>query len=335
MQTIPELIYAHHASQSNPPRAHMGCSQLGEKCERKMWLSFRFAVIEKFSGRILRLFRRGQNEEDVFIKDLESIGVQFLKSSGQHRVDFGGHVSGSLDGVIEYGLPDAPNKKHVVEYKTHGNSSFNELVKSGVEKSKPLHFVQMQVYMHGSGIDRALYLAVNKNTDELYSEYIRADPDVAEKYIKRGQRVALTERMPEPISTDPSWYECKICSSHSFCHKTKLTKEVNCRTCAHATPLANSTWTCAKYNCELPYENQLKGCEAHILHPNLTNWQLIEHDSGDYAIYQDEKGRTVKNGMRNCKENIFSSRELAANPEICFSGLADEWRHKFNAEVAG
>jgi hypothetical protein len=67
------------------------------------------AVVEKFPGRILRLFRRGQDEEAKVVSDLRAIGLNVQKTGdNQSRVDFGCHVSGSMDGVIESGVPDAP-----------------------------------------------------------------------------------------------------------------------------------------------------------------------------------------------------------------------------------
>src|SRR5574343_1843333 len=80
---------------SEPPREHMGISQLGHACDRWLWLSFRWAVIEKFNGRMLRLFRRGQNEETTVVSDLRRIGCDVRNTgSAQSRVNFGSHVSG-------------------------------------------------------------------------------------------------------------------------------------------------------------------------------------------------------------------------------------------------
>ena len=73
--TITSLIDAAHQDRIEKPRAHMGCSTLGHHCERWLWLSFRWAVVEKFQGRILRLFRRGFNEEATIISDLRAIGM--------------------------------------------------------------------------------------------------------------------------------------------------------------------------------------------------------------------------------------------------------------------
>ena len=57
--SIQAKIDKHHESLAEPPRPHMGCSQLGHPCDRWLWLSFRWAVQSQFPGRILRLFRGG------------------------------------------------------------------------------------------------------------------------------------------------------------------------------------------------------------------------------------------------------------------------------------
>ena len=209
--TITSLIDKHHESKLEEPRAHLGASTLGHHCERWLWLSFRWAVQEKFKGRILRLFRRGNNEEATIISDLRAAGIHVYGT--QTRVELGSHVSGSLDGVGK-GILGAPKTEHVLEFKTHSLKSFNDLEKNGVEKSKPMHFIQCQVYMHGTALKRALYVAVCKDDDRIYTERLEYDKEVATKAIARGQRIALTDRMPEPVSADPSWHQCKFCPAH-------------------------------------------------------------------------------------------------------------------------
>jgi len=341
MTAIPEdkhgtaaLINASHEAAQEPPRPHMGCSLIGDPCERKLWLSFRWAVVERFDGRILRLFWRGQHEESFVLADLERIGVKLKPSATQHRVDFGKHVSGSLDGIILSGVPEAPKSAHVLEVKTHSAKSFSALKKDGVEKSKPLHFVQMQAYMHGTGIDRALYVAVNKDNDELHVERLHYQADVATYYIERAQRIALSDRMPPPLSTDPSWWECKWCAAHEFCHGSHLTNEVNCRTCCHATATADSKWTCARYdNAEIPLDAQRTGCEAHALHPDLVPWQMAEPVDEWTPVYI-VGNRKVANGAPDA--NIYSSRELIANAGLCGDEMVAELRQEFpSARVVG
>ena len=311
--SIVNLIDKHHEEHAEHPRPHMGASQLGHPCDRWLWLSFRWAVFSKFPGRILRLFRRGHNEEHTIVSDLRAIGINIQGTgSKQKRVNFGSHVSGSLDGIISSGVPEAPRKKHIAEFKTHSLKSFNKLEKEGVIKSKPEHYIQMQIYMHGTGIDRALYYAVCKNDDRIYTERLKYEKGIAERHIERGKRLALDDRMPPPISTDETWYQCRFCDAHEFCHKTKQTKQTNCRTCAHSTPLASSTWRCELHDSdEIPEDFQQTGCDNHALHPDLVPWQMAESDDEWQPIYiiDDKK---VKNGVDG-----FHSSEILANPSVC------------------
>jgi hypothetical protein len=270
--TIQALIdKAHHESQAEQPGRTWAAASLGHPCDRWLWLSFRWAVQPKFPGRILRLFRRGQMEEATIVSDLRAIGMDIRGTSGkQTRVDLGCHVSGSLDAIVESGVPEAPKKRHIAEFKTHSKKSFDDLDKHGVEKSKPEHFVQMQLYMHGTEIDRALYLAVCKDDDRIYTERVAYDKAVAMKAIERGHRLALDDHMPPPISTDPSWYQCKFCDAHEFCHESKTTKHVNCRTCAHSTAKEDSTWRCERHDADgIPVEFPARGLRVACPAPRL------------------------------------------------------------------
>ena len=95
MAEIPESIHTvaakideWHEEHQEGPRPHMGASLLGHPCDRWLWLTFRWAVVEKFNGRMLRLFRRGQREEELIVSDLRAAGME-VHSTGaeQARVD--------------------------------------------------------------------------------------------------------------------------------------------------------------------------------------------------------------------------------------------------------
>jgi len=309
IHTISSLIDQYHESQAEKPRPHMGCSLLGHHCDRWLWLSFRWAVREQFEGRILRLFRRGQMEEDTIIRDLRAIGIDIR--SNQQRV----------------------NLRHVAEFKTHSKKSFDDIVRDGVEKSKPMHWVQMQVYMHGTNIDRALYLAVCKDDDRIYTERVRYDRAVAEKYIARGQRLALEDRIPPPISTDPTWYQCRFCPAHSFCHKGAPTKYANCRTCAHSTAMPDSTWRCERHEADnIPVDFQHQGCDDHILHPDMVPWPMIASEDG-LSVMWKIGDRVIENGNGPGR---YKSREIVANPSACGDPFVEQAKDEFpDAEIIG
>jgi hypothetical protein len=336
LDQIAQLIDQHHEGQQGEPRPHLGASMLGHPCDRWVWLSFRWAVVEKFPGRILRLFRRGHNEEQQIINDLRAIGLDVrTPSAGQSRVDFDFHVSGSLDGIIESGVPGAPKAKHIAEFKTHSLKSFNEVKAKGVQEAKPMHYAQMQAYMHGTGIERALYFAICKDNDQIYTERVRYVKETAQKLVDRGRRITQSDRMPEPLSTNPTWYECKMCPAHDFCHKSKTTEQVNCRTCAHASALPDSTWHCARWDDLIPVETQRDGCESHVLHPDMVPWPIqTDRDSTRWQAIYLIGGKKMANGAPG--EGVYSSKELLANSDACSNAEVNEIRAQWpTARVVG
>jgi hypothetical protein len=312
----------------NEPREHLGCSQIGHACERWLWLSFRWAVRPSFSGRTLRIFRRGNREERIIASDLESIGIDIRNTgASQKRISFSPHVGGSVDGIIERGVPGAESKRHIAEFKTTNAKNFSKLEKEGVQKAQPMHYAQIQLYMLGTGIDRALYVAVCKDDDRYYTERVSLDQEAAEALRDKALRIVASETMPAPISTDPSWYQCRFCDAHEFCHTTKLTKEVNCRTCAHSAP--QEQWHCNRWEDDIPVGHQRKGCDSHVLHPDLVPWQFRQSDDEFDALYVID-GVPVMNGP-----NGYASTELVANASACAVGLGKEFREEMGGRVVG
>lgn len=306
--TIAKLI--DDSMPQDAPRAHLGCSQIGHPCERWLWLSFRWAVVEKFPGRILRLFRRGQNEENTIIADLRRIGIDIR--TRQARVDFGHHFSGSIDGLILSGVSEAPNKKHIAEFKTHSKKSFDEVEKKGIPE---MHNAQMQCYMLGIGVDRGLYFAVCKDDDRIYTERARLDKDYALKLVEKAKRITMSDNIPAPLSTDPTWYQCKFCAAHDFCHVSHKTEQVNCRTCAHATATPESTWHCSRWDAEVPTDAQREGCRAHVLHPDLVPWKLDQDKSTEWSACYDgtmngEDGHDSKTMLMLDDKNVRTVVEI-------------------------
>lgn len=318
MTTIPEpqaptlinLIDQAHEEREERPRPHMGASQIGHHCDRWLWLSFRWAASERFKGRILRLFRRGHHEENWVVSDLRATGLHITDTGGnQARVDFGNHVSGSIDGIIHSGVPEAPGKPHILEIKTHSDKSFKEVCAKGVKESKPVHWAQMQVYMLGKSIDRALYVAVNKNDDHLYTERVRLDRQAAEDFVERAHNIVASDRMPEPCpGASPDWYLCKFCAGYAMCHENQPTEYANCRTCAHSTAESDGTWSCAKWGGDIPTDFQHEGCEAHVLHPDMVPWQLDANASTDHIAAWRVGDGVVMNGEP--AEGVYSSKEI-------------------------
>ena len=187
--TLSAIYASYEARQGDGFRDHLGASLIGKSCARALWYDFRWATPARHTGRILRLFETGQLEEARLVRDLRATGATVLEvdpeTGRQFRAEaHGGHFSGSLDAVA-LGLLEAPKTWYIVEFKTHSAKSFAELVAKGVALAKPQHAAQMQVYMHLTGITRALYVAVCKDTDALHIERVPADPAMGERLLER------------------------------------------------------------------------------------------------------------------------------------------------------
>jgi hypothetical protein len=253
-------------------RSHLGASVLGQECGRAIWYGFRWFTKPKFSGRILRLFNRGHLEEGRVIAALLTIGVQIFQQDEhgkQFRIsDIGGHFGGSGDGVA-IGLPDLPSgTAALLEFKTHNDKSFAKLEKEGVRGAKFEHWVQMQTYMSKMGIPVALYVAVNKNDDNLWMELVYLDSASAEQFRDRARTIILLRQPPARISESPGWFACKWCDHAPVCHK-KAAPEKNCRSCMHSEAREDGTWRCMNPGAEelvLSKEMQAVGCGAYEAH---------------------------------------------------------------------
>ena len=290
-------------NEENGHRKHLGASLIGRECERQLFYVFRWAQKPHFDGRVLRLFRRGQEEEQWFTDDLRAIGCDVRDTTpdgNQWRFEhWGGHFGGDCDGIISSGVPEAPKSPHIAEYKTHGNKSFQDLEKNGVEKSKPEHVAQMQTYMGLSGmvwssqyqIKRALYCAVNKDNDELHFERIKFDKEVFTDILNKAHRIIFTDKAPDRITDNPQYYACKWCDFYEICHKRKF-PEVNCRTCAHSTPKEDGTWHCDYMDMPLDYDTIPEGCGNHLFLPSLIDGFATVIDANpeeNWISYEDNK----------------------------------------------
>jgi hypothetical protein len=327
-----EAIYVEYKRRGDTeqPRSYLGASIIGHNCERYLWYTFRFCCRPEFSGRMYRLFSTGDYEELRFVNDLRSIGceVHDADSDGnQFAVEaLGGHFSGHLDGYA-LGVLEAPKTWHVLEFKTHNDKSFKKLVKEGVKKSKPQHYAQCVVYMGLTEMTRALYLAVNKDTDELYSERIQFDNIEFNTLMARAERIITGNSPPERISTRQDYYECSFCDARQICwgdSKSALPiPGVSCRQCCHATPTMDgkACWKCEKHKRGLSPADQSKTCDDHLVLPGLIGFARADSYGDDCITFVEDNGDVLKSwrhgkGGFSTKELMQLSPEQLTNPTI-------------------
>jgi hypothetical protein len=219
----------------------------------------------------------------------------------------------------------------VLEYKTHSAKSFSNLKKVLVKAAKPEHYAQMQVYMAKLGVDRALYLAVNKDTDELHDEWIHLDADFAARTEDKAKRIITANVPPAGISVDPSWYQCKYCDYHALCHGDAV-PEVTCRSCAHSTPVIDregGVWACDKWGCDIPgADAQKAACGSHRYIPILLANSSTPHDyhNGDVVYQSKHDGKLFANGEGPA---AFSSQEIFTAGSKAALGEMAEYKGMF------
>jgi len=269
-------------------RSHLGASVIGGKCTRSIWYAWRWAFkrpprgkkgepTEHAESRMRRLWNRGHLEEARFISMLLMIGVQVYQQEAdgkQYRImNFGGHFSGSGDGIL-LNVPDLPaGVPCLAEFKTHSAKSFSDLCDFGVREAKPEHYAQMQEYMHHFGLLYALYMAVDKDTDALHAEILMYDRPVAEHFLERARQIIFvhTDAPPPRVrGGNPGYFQCKyLCDFTDVCYHTAQVDR-NCRTCEHVRFREDGTVRCGLreiFNSPtdnygiLTKEQQLAGCE--------------------------------------------------------------------------
>lgn len=335
--TTSAAIVKWYESQPQEHRPHMGASIIGHECERHVWMNFRWAATPTFPGRVLRLFDTGKREETRLVQELRAIGATVWEvdpdSGDQWRVSaHNGHFGGSLDGVAQ-GLPEAPKSAAVLEFKTHNNKSFLDLLSNKVRGAKPQHFDQMTIYMGLMDIDRAMYMAVNKDTDDLYCEWVHFDKDRFAELMARAERLINATTPPPRISDDPANWRCKFCTFHAVCH-SQLAAEANCRTCVHSTPVEDAAWRCEAKKKTLTLAEQKAGCNQHLLIPDLVGYAEPVDGGESWVGYKHrDTGALFTNGPQaNGHGPAFTSKELHNCPAVLLTEIA-EIKEAFGGKV--
>lgn len=247
-------------------RKHLGVSEIGHPCARKIWYGFRWVKMERHTGRMYRLFNRGHAEEHKIIHRLRRIGIEATDidpaTGKQYRIqnDFNRHMGGSLDSLLTITWPGFPIPNMLGEYKTHSKKSFDKLEKSGVRATKPQHYTQMCIYGKRTGQQYGLYVPVCKDDDRIKVSVVKLDYDHATMYEEKGCGIIESQTPPRRISEKITYPECRLCPYAGPCHLGKPV-EKNCRSCRNAYPLPDGTWRCRIYhNGQIPDYLIAHGC---------------------------------------------------------------------------
>lgn len=303
--TISAIWAAKEVAQKEFDSVGISISELGSDCDRALWFAHRWASrAESLTGQKLRLFETGHSQEARMIADLRLIkGVTVIDADpdrigrdgkpAQWKVySHGGHLRGKLDGKV-IGLPEAPKTLHVLECKSHNAKNFAELRKKKVKSSHYKHWLQCQKYMQLESLDRCLYIGVNKDTDDLYSERIEYDAATIMQLDARLDRVIASPQAPSRIADSAAKFPCMFCNHKATCHGDTFGRS-HCRSCIHATPIVDDSkdakWFCERHKKPLTIDEQKVGCHAHLYLPDMVPGE--QYDSGeDWVAYTLRDGK--------------------------------------------
>lgn len=192
-----------------------------------------------------------------------------------------GFFSGAGDGVVS-----KDGIRYVCEYKTANDASFKALKRGQLESIKPLHFAQMQINGDKFNCTHAIYLCVNKNTDELFCDVIEIDPIKVEAIKAKAQYVTLTDKPPPRIASKPSAFQCKFCNVKDVCWGFELPR-VHCYNCVNAVKYKST----GAFGCEVDSKKQLDPamkCDQHVYSPfymqDAYGWNVIEFHPKERAV---------------------------------------------------
>lgn len=327
-----------------PRRPYFGMSSVGDPCKRKLWLGYRWCTATAFDAPTLKRFADGHLGELVMGKRLNLVPRLNLQTvdpvSGQQFacIDHAGHFRGHLDGTIK-GLLQAPGTLHVWEHKQVGVDKYKKLCKLQVdmdgkgilEKWNPIYYAQAVIYMHYRGIKRHYLTCSTPGGRETTSVRTNSNAEKAAVLVEKAKTIIEAPEPPEGISTNPGWYQCKMCDHYGFCHGGQV-PEVNCRTCCYSTPMMVGEhaghWICAWRKTTLTVEEQRKGCPDHVFLPALVPLKQLDSDDKENWVSYQNGEHEIKNG-----KNHYSSQEMHANLAACGAPQVEMMKERFDAEV--
>ncbi|MCD6547053.1 MAG: PD-(D/E)XK nuclease family protein [Nanoarchaeota archaeon] len=193
-------------------------SEIGS-CLRKIWFSYKYP--KETESELLKIFKIGDmlhNFVVEVIKSEKNPDVELIDAEMPFELKMKNFViSGRVDDIV---LLKANNKNILVEVKSISN--VNKL-----EKAKPQHVMQLQLYMFATKIRDGMLLYVDKRN--LKSKVFTIPYDEIEA-IKALERFSILHEhlsnntIPEPeakLDEEKSWM-CKYCEYRDLCEEADI-----------------------------------------------------------------------------------------------------------------
>jgi len=326
--SLEDIIYDQYKrDNSELPRPHLGASQIGHRCSRKIWYDIHWTTKSTTPGRVMKLAKRGHEEEASVKKLLMALGCVVVTQKSRYILDgrFGGTIDFMVTGLGRYGLPN----RAILDSKMMNDRRFNAIQKSGAYAANYEYYAQMQVYMELYNQNHAILFCINKNDDHIHTEVIERDRDHFSSLKRRALEILDADSPPERAG-EPDSFTCKFCPHKEICHKEEIA-DVNCRTCAHSSIVSDCNVKCEKYNATIPVtkQHESKKCPGHLFNPKIIPYSC--QDAGEDWIEYDKDGKRIVNG-----EGGFPSVQFRViKPELMDDEYIAEIQNRFEATFIG
>jgi hypothetical protein len=247
-------------------------SSLGGECVARIWYAWRWASKRTTPGRLARTFDRGNEAEARMCAYIRKAGWVImdedperlhLKKKQYKAKALNKHLASFIDGLC-YHEEHTAFMFWLLELKTMSRGRFNQLIaKRSVQQKENQYYTQLQIYMHLMQKPYCLFVAECTEDQEIYTEVIPYNAEVALRALELGTIVMTSNIRPARVAETPAFGVCKSCEHLPVCH-LGARAEKNCRSCLHIEAIDGGQFKCNKWNATIPGEAEmLQGCPEH------------------------------------------------------------------------
>jgi hypothetical protein len=203
---------------AEPRRTYIGASMLADPCVRRVAYAWRGEPGTPPEGRSLRIFETGHVLERLLASWIERAGFDLRTvdpATGEPYAFRDGPIEGHADGVIIDGPELGFDYPVLWEAKGLNDRSWQDIVKAGVRRAKPVYYGQCCLYMAYFEVEACLFSALNKNDQSIYHELIPLDLAEAQLLVDRAVGI-VRGALPPRIALAPTGM-CAFCQFNARC----------------------------------------------------------------------------------------------------------------------
>ena len=210
--TTTELLRALEEYQDSWEAKGVPSPSMVEQCMRRSWfVGTGFPRSERVTAAGILAMEQGKAEEEMVSSLLARSGWKIVGK----QVPINAEAVGCTEGTVDLILEDDYDNRYVGEIKRLGLFRYLRLVERGLKKAHPEYYTQLQLYMAGMGLTRALLVA------------IPADYSALTYYWNRSRHPEHLKPPPiwsEMVSEDRLWLDSRIERAKQIDYHVKVHK---------------------------------------------------------------------------------------------------------------